>query len=149
MAILTNAGKSDIHRGRPQDLADATHHFVWITIAVKQVILRDPGLMNQPLKKVLAKTGRVSDGQSDVFIEVKHLDSLPVDVFCSGQGIQKIQLRRSRCDDDTRSSVIEDGTAHGSRGLFGSSAAERDLIFEHPYNHSVPSLARNCLREEQ
>ena len=118
--------------------------FAGLAAAVKQVILRDPSLKNQPLKKILAKAGWVSDRQPDIFIEVKHLDSLPVDVFCLGQRIQKIQLGRSRCHDNTGPSAIEDGSAHSSRRLFGSSCAERDLIFKDPHNHFVISLLIIC-----
>src|SRR2546428_13694024 len=108
--------------------------FAGLATADKQVILRNPRLKNQPLKKILAKAGWVSDRQPDIFIEVKHLDSLPVDVFCLGQRIQKIQLGRSRCHDNTGPSAIEDGSAHSSRRLFSSSSCKRHLVFNHSHD---------------
>ena len=65
------------------------------------------------------------------YIKVEHFDQLPVNIFCLGQGIQKIQLGRSRGDDNTRPPAIEDGAAHSSRRLFGRSPAKRSC-FQRP-----------------
>src|SRR5438445_13059496 len=95
--------------------------------------------MNQALEKILAKAGRMIERQPDVLIEVKHLDLLPVYVFRVGQRIEKVQLGRSRCDDDAGAAAIEDRTAHGSGRLFGGGVAERPLGVKVSCNHAVIS----------
>src|ERR1700694_825713 len=62
MTILPDTDKSDINRLQSQGRANATDNFIEIIVAVKQVILRDPHLMNQALEKVFAKAGGMSDG---------------------------------------------------------------------------------------
>jgi len=137
--ILPDTDKSDVNRRRSQRLANAVDNFAGITAAVKQVILCNPNLTNQALEKIFAKAGRMSDRQPDILIEVKHLDSLPVDVFRVGQRVEKIQLGCSRSDDDTGAAVIVDRSAHGSRRLVCGRSAERALIFKDSYNHAVIS----------
>src|SRR6267143_1834239 len=142
MAVFSDAGKGDIYGRGAQRLTDAAGYFTGITVAIQQVMLGNPGFANQTLEKIFAKAGRVSDGQPDVFIEVKHLDALPVNVFRVGQRIEKIQLGRTCCDDDSGAPAIEDRPAHGSGRLFGSGFAERALVFKDSYNHATISFAR-------
>ena len=50
-----------------------------LALAVEQVVAGDAGLVDQPLQQVSAEAGRVIDRQTDVLVEVKHLDARPVD----------------------------------------------------------------------
>ena len=144
MAVFSDAGKSNIHGRGAQRLTHAMDNFAWITVAIQQVMLHDPGFRNQTLEKILAKAGRMSDRQPDVLVEVKHLDTPPVDVLRAGQRIEKIQLGRSGCDDDTGASAIEDRAAYRGGRLFGGGFAERALVFKDSYSHAAISFARVC-----
>src|SRR5206468_2834694 len=84
--------KGNIDGRGAQRLTHAADNFAGITIAVQQMMLGDPGFVNQTLEKIFAKAGRMSNGQPDVFVEVKDLDTLPVDVLGSGQCLEKIHL---------------------------------------------------------
>jgi hypothetical protein len=80
---------------------------------------------------------------------VKHFDSLPVNVFRVGQRVEKIQLRRSRCDDDTRASAIKDSTTHCGGRLFGGGFAQSVLVFENSNNHAVISSVVTDIQESR
>jgi cold shock CspA family protein len=86
----------------------------------------------------------VSDGQPDVFIKVKHLDTLPVDVLRAGQRVEKIQLGSSGRDDDASALTIEDRPPEGSGGLLGGGLAESELVFKDSYEHAAISFERVC-----
>src|SRR5437773_9188742 len=100
MPVLSDADESNVRGRRSQSFANAADNFSRITVAVKQVILRNPHLVNQTFQKILAEAGGMSDWKPNVLIEVKHLHSLPVDVSRIGQRVQKIQLGCSRRRDD-------------------------------------------------
>ena len=80
MTVLADADKRNIDWRRPQRVANLTDDFARIGLPVEQMIVRDASLLNQPFEKIFAKAGGMSNGQADVFIEVKHLDALPVDI---------------------------------------------------------------------
>src|ERR1700675_4864864 len=120
MTIFSDTDKSDINLRRLQGLANAAGNLDGFTVAVKQVILCNPHLMNQAFEKVFAKAGGMCDGQPDILIEMKHLDSLPVDIFRVSQRIEKNQLGGSCCDDDSGAPAIEDRAADSNGRLFGS-----------------------------
>jgi hypothetical protein len=141
MSVFADASKRNIHGGGAQGLTDAADYFNGVTVAIQKVMLRYPRFGNQVLEKIFAKAGSVSDGQPDVFIEVKHLDLLPVDVLRAGQSIKKIELGRPGCDDDAGASAIEDRPADRGGRLLGGGLAEGEFIFKYSYEHAVISCA--------
>ncbi len=42
--------------------------------------LRDSGFVHQSIEKYLAKACRMGRRQADIFVEVKHFDSSPIDI---------------------------------------------------------------------
>ena len=68
------------------------------------------------------------DRQADVFVEMKSFYFGPVDVRRLGQSIQKFQLRRSRCGNDSGMATLCDGAPYGCSRLFGGCLAQRDPV---------------------
>ena len=139
MPVLPDADESDIYGCRSQSFADAADNFGRITVAIEQVIISNSHVMNQAFEKIFAKAGGMTDGKPDVLVEMKHLDSLPVDVFSAGQRVQKIQLGRSCCGDDSCPAVIADRIAYCRGRLLRSGFAERELVFKNLNNHAAIS----------
>src|SRR4029077_18413676 len=116
-----------------------------LSVAVKQVILRDSSFSNQLLEQHLAKASRVGDRQPDVLIEMKHLNMLPVEVGHFGERVQEFQLR-SRCrGDDARLAIIPYSAPNGRGSLLRRRVAQRDLVVEYSQQHEFHSLKRRTL----
>jgi len=122
VGVLSDPCESDIHRFRLKftpNLPDAPRR---VAVAIEKVVSGDPGLVNQPLEKILAKTCRMSSRKSNVFVEMKYLDTAPVDIGRAGERIQKLKLRGSGSRDDACFSMITDCAAQRLRGVIGSRA---------------------------
>src|SRR5215470_476146 len=104
------------------------------------MMLRDSRLVDEPLEKVLAKTGRMGDRQANVFVQVEQLDLAPIDVRRARQGIQEFKLRSTGSGHDPRLAVVADSAPKRLRGMLSRSPAQRlfvlknlDLQFRHPF----------------
>jgi len=92
VAIFTNSDKRQI-RGPLTQLASYTlDHFPGIALPVEQVVVRDGGLVNQPLEEIFAKTGAMSVRESNVLVQVEHFDALPFDARSTGKRLQELEL---------------------------------------------------------
>jgi hypothetical protein len=56
----------------------------------------------------------------DVFIEMKHLDTVPIDSWRLGQAFKKVELRSSGCGDNTGTALLFDCFANGIGGIVRS-----------------------------
>src|ERR1700752_374845 len=64
-----------------------------IALPVKQVIGAQPGWVNQAREQVAAEAGRMFDRESDVLVEMKHLDRAPLDPRKGDKGLEEFELR--------------------------------------------------------
>src|SRR5215472_12754921 len=139
VTVLSDPPKSNIHWPCGQFAADLFCHRLRISLAIQKMMLRDSRLMNEPLEKVLAKTGRMSDWQANVFVQVKQLDAAPINIRGARQGLQEFKLRRTGRGHDPCQTVVADSSAKRFRGMLSRSPAQRmfvlknlDLQFRHP-----------------
>jgi hypothetical protein len=96
----------------------------------------DSRFADQSLLQVFAETGRVRHRESDVFIEMKQLDILPVDIRGCGQRIKKIELGSAGCSDNSRRAALTNRVADKSRGLLSGCFARFFLFVEDLENHA-------------
>ena len=109
---------------RPTSVGDAGS----VVLAVEQVIAGHPGLANQPIEQVFAEARGMIDGQTDVFVEMEHLDAQPVDAGCRGERLEKVELRGARRRDDSRAALARDRGAQRLRGVPRRGEAHRRPI---------------------
>src|SRR5205823_3057197 len=95
-----------------------------ISVSVQEMVSGNPGLVDQTLQQVLSETRRMCDRKPDVFVEMEHLDTTPVNVGSSGQRIQKFELGRPCGRDDSSDSSLLYGSANRSCGLLRRSPAQ-------------------------
>ena len=67
-----------------------------------------PVFSNQPFEQVLAEACRMSDRQTDVFVEMEHLDVRPVDVGRLRERIEKLELGCAGRGDDSGAASSSD-----------------------------------------
>jgi len=123
MGVFADAGEDDVDGRGGEELADAERRFVRSGFGIEQMVMLDAGFANQSIEKVFAKTGRMGDGQADVFVEMKEFDSLPIEFIRSSESVEKIQLGSSGGGDDASAAAIKDGVADGVRALIRSGGA--------------------------
>src|ERR1700722_4140401 len=87
----------------------------------------------------------MSRRQADVLVEVKCLDSGPVDVLCLRQSMQELKLRRGSSGDDPCPAVLRNGAADRGRSLLRSGVSQRDFIFEYFEQHTDILAGRGIL----
>src|SRR5262249_46701509 len=128
MPILADADKSNVDRSGSQQVPNFAAYFFRTGFTVKQVVVVDAGLPYQSLDQILAKTGRMLDGQADVLVQVKHFDLLPIHTASVGQRIQELELRCPGCRNDARCAPLSDGAVDGRSRLRRGSISQRNLI---------------------
>src|SRR5713226_3362117 len=101
-------------------------------------MVRDPHFVNQSLEEVFAKAGGMRQRQSDILIQMKQLNFSPINFVMACQRIEKIQLGRSCCGDDSRPAPRAYGPANRFGSLFSVSFAQQFLVIEHSHPHSIP-----------
>src|SRR2546425_7476302 len=106
MPILAYADKSYINWSGGQSVTYFVDYFLRIAFSVEQMIRFDAGWSDQSLEKVLAKAGGVFEGQAYVFVEVKHLDLMPVYSGSFGQRVEEFKLRGARRGDYAGSPLL-------------------------------------------
>ena len=62
--------------------------------------------------------------QPDVFVEMKHFDSFPVDARQAGERVQQFELRRTGRRDHAGTSVLLDRRANGISGVMRSGQSQ-------------------------
>jgi hypothetical protein len=92
VGIFTNSDKRQIRWAGTQLASYTLDHFPGIALPVEQVVVRDGGLVNQPLEEIFAKTGAMSGRESNVLVQVEHFDALPFDPWGSGKSLQELEL---------------------------------------------------------
>src|SRR5438132_1583401 len=88
------------------------------------MVMDDSRLLDQLLQQHLAETAGVRKRQANVLIQVKSLDSGPIDVAFSRKRVKKFDLRGCRCGHNAGPSPLRQGPTNRTRRLFRSSAAQ-------------------------
>ena len=107
--VFSDSHKSDINRTGNQFTANSLCDLLGDALSIQKVVLSDSGfvadssfepdfsLKNDPFQNVFPETGRMRGRQANVFVQVKKLDPVPIDVCCASQRIQKLKLRCPGC----------------------------------------------------
>jgi hypothetical protein len=96
--------------------------------------------VNQSLEEIFAKTGWMSRGQANVFVQMKNLDQAPIDAGRAGQRIQEFKLRCPSGGYETGTALIAERTPERARGMIGCCLAQRVLVCKDFYSNSNPGL---------
>src|SRR5947209_8490798 len=102
MSIFSNPDEGNIHRCGTQRLARTTNGFNWITLAVEKMVMSNSSPLYNTFPKVGAKAGGMRSGKADVFVEMEHFNSFPINAWQGGQGLEKFELGRTGGCDDAR-----------------------------------------------
>ena len=92
MAVFPDARKHDIDWRAGEFTSDFTDHILSGTRAIEKVIVADAGFVDQILTKIPPETGGMTFRNTDVLIEVKELDTRPVDTRERGERPEKFEL---------------------------------------------------------
>src|SRR5439155_7715013 len=87
--------------------------------------------------KVIANACWVRNWQPNVFIQMKHLHALPVDIRSLGQSIQEFKLRGPGCSNNSRCALFRDGIPDNCRRLLSRGTGERNFALEDFDNHLI------------
>jgi hypothetical protein len=99
----------------------------------------DSCLPDQSLLQKAAEARGVRRWCSDVFVQVKHLDLLPVDSGKARQRIEKLELGRARGRDQACFALCLDSLAQDRSRLVGSDFGHLALVIE-AFDHHVNTL---------
>src|SRR5262249_29383984 len=140
MSIFADADEGYVNRRRADLFANALANLIRMAFPIPQVIISQSPPFDQTFEQVFAKARRMSDRQTDVLIEVDHLDFRPVNAGRFRQGAQKLELRRAGRGDDARARSLGDRADDGVSGLSGRSFAQLDFVAEDLYYHDSLTL---------
>src|SRR6202162_3330539 len=141
MSIFADTQKRDIDRRSGDGIADAADYFGGLLTPIEQVIFADTCLRDQSILKKFAETRRVGHGETDIFVEVKELNSLPDDICCGGESFEKFELRRGAGADDTSATLLCDGTTDRGGCLGSRSFAQGNFVVKNSQKHCLISCA--------
>jgi hypothetical protein len=121
--IFSDTSEQNIHRLGCQCLTDLVRHGMGISLAVEKMVMRDSGWLDKPVANVLPKACGMSCGKTNIFVQMKKLDALPVETGNARQRLQKLQLGCSCCRNQTGISLRAKAVAKGIRRMLGCGAA--------------------------
>src|SRR5688572_4171898 len=99
MPVFTDANHRDVDRVCFDQFSQSLTLLTWIRFTVDQVCcLQWPDLGQKALPQVLPETCRVSHGQPDILIEMKHHDFVPFNRL-RGETSQHLELAGACCKD--------------------------------------------------
>src|SRR5580765_1818739 len=105
------------------------------------MMLRDAGLIDEPLLQEAAEAGGMGFRNADVLVEVEHLHARPVNTGKAGEHFEKRKLRGAGGGDDARLPVVLDGFWQDGSGLFRRYFCHLLLIFKAFDLHVMYDLA--------
>jgi hypothetical protein len=79
--------------------------------------------------------------QADIFIEMKHFNSSPIDIRGFGENSEELELRRTRGGYDTCLATIPDGATNRICRLLGGRLTQRTLVVENLQDHFLASFS--------
>ena len=123
MTVLANAHKCNVHRRGSYSGANSADDLCRISVTVKQVVFGYSRLLDQLFQQHLAEASRMGDWQTDVFIEMKQLYSLPIDIPRLGERVQELKLRSRSGRNHPGLAVILYSAANGGRCMLRGSLA--------------------------
>ena len=106
---------------------------LWIAITIQQVITGDSHFVNQPLEEIFAKTRWMSRRQANVFVQMKNLNTAPVDAGRADQSIQEFKLRCPSSGYKTGASLVAQRLPERARSMIGCCPAQRVLLWKNFY----------------
>src|SRR6476620_7018541 len=105
------------------------------------MMLRDAGLIDEPLLQEAAEAGRMCFWNADVLIQVEHLHARPVNTGKAGEHFAKRKLRGAGGGDNARLPVFLDSFSEDGSGLFRRYFCHLLLIFKAFDLHVMYDLA--------
>ena len=97
-------------------------------ISLYKVILRNSGLVDDALQQKFTKARRMNERQSDIFIQMKGLNLVPVDACHPRQRFQELKLRVARRKNDAATIPLSDGQPYRGRSLLSRRPCEQSDI---------------------
>ena len=135
MAIFTDANERKIDRRLHNGIAGEADDLGGICVALQQMAIGDPGFANQPFPKVLAKARRVIHRQTDILVQMKEFDALPIDAGSCRQRLEECELRCSGRGYDASPSAKSNRRADCVRGLIGCRSRQRIVVVKYVDDH--------------
>ena len=104
--------------------------FLRIAFAIQQVVLANAGRFDEPFEQIFAEAGRVRHRQSDVFVQVEHLDLRPINAGRGDQRFQKFKLRGAGGGNNARLAAFGNGACDRACGLCGGYLGKLAFVSE-------------------
>ena len=139
MAVFANAGEAHIDCLLADPFADACdlgRQVGCVAIDGNELDLR-ANLLDEALAEITTEAGRMSRGDTDIFVEVKHGDLGPVDVL-GDQGLEHRELAGARSQNDGGPAVFSDRILDGLCPFGGSGSTQRLSAVKYANIHSSP-----------
>ncbi len=92
MGVFADSDEREVDGGGLQCLPYGADDVRGILFTVQQLVAADTCFSNEPLHEIIAEASRVSDGKSDVLIQMEHFDAVPIDPGSCGEELQEVDL---------------------------------------------------------
>ena len=138
VAVLADADQTDVNGFLADLFGQLCDAF---SSAVDKVnSLQGADLVHKALLQVLAEAGHVGDGQTNVLVQMEHLNAVPLNAGFLCQGTDGIELGSAGGQGDSCITLFGDAVLDNLCGVSGSALAQSDFVGTNSDFHSVNPL---------